>query len=279
MFEGGELILGRGKDAGVVIDDAKASRRHAMFGYSGGELFVQDLGSINGTFVNGERVEKRALFPGDAIEIANVRFRAELRPVPESNSKPGSEAGLSHSMTATMGNILASRLDSDKVREILEFLEARERTGAVVVRTTWGTGKIYLSAGQIYHAEINRCPAISARKALQRLLRAQEGSVEFSIGESVEVEVRLDDSLEKIATEDEGYVERFARLEQMMPSLDARLEVIEDKGPPPGDDEVFELARKGGNLSDVMDAYSGSDTEVIRALIRMADQHTIRFVR
>jgi sulfite reductase (NADPH) flavoprotein alpha-component len=61
-----------GRDIGVatvVIDDQDVSRRHARIEMAGGELVVVDLGSTNGTYVNDQRVTRRALVPGDRMRI------------------------------------------------------------------------------------------------------------------------------------------------------------------------------------------------------------------
>ena len=69
------LTLGRGDDAGMVIDDPEISRAHAVFGVTPHGLEIQDLGSLNGTWVNGERITSPTLLaPGDAIKIGTTRI-------------------------------------------------------------------------------------------------------------------------------------------------------------------------------------------------------------
>ncbi|MEX0825854.1 MAG: FHA domain-containing protein [Acidimicrobiia bacterium] len=64
------LVVGRSAQADVTIEDAFASDQHARFDTAGGRLYVQDLGSTNGTTLNGERVtERRVLARGDTIRI------------------------------------------------------------------------------------------------------------------------------------------------------------------------------------------------------------------
>ena len=71
----GELIVGRSSTCDLVLDDAKASRQHARLRVDGSSAFVEDLGSRNGTFVNGERVASADLSPGDEIRIGDTRLR------------------------------------------------------------------------------------------------------------------------------------------------------------------------------------------------------------
>ena len=71
----GENVLGREQNAAIWIDDSSVSRRHArvVIGESG--AFVEDLGSKNGTLVNGRRLKKREpLSDGDAIVVGPARL-------------------------------------------------------------------------------------------------------------------------------------------------------------------------------------------------------------
>jgi hypothetical protein len=75
----GGLVIGRsGSPDGRLGDDPALSRQHAVIVHSDrGELVVSDLGSTNGTFLNGSRVEGSALVrPGDTIELGNTKLKA-----------------------------------------------------------------------------------------------------------------------------------------------------------------------------------------------------------
>lgn len=73
----GPVEIGR-EGAGVrLTHDANASRRHAMVQPGMGNVSVQDLGSTNGTFVNGQRVSQANAGPGDMIKIGSTTFRVE----------------------------------------------------------------------------------------------------------------------------------------------------------------------------------------------------------
>jgi len=69
----GALVVGRDENAGVVIEDPEASRRHASFSLEGDSVMVEDLGSTNGTFVNGERLSAaHTLTEGDRVRIGTT---------------------------------------------------------------------------------------------------------------------------------------------------------------------------------------------------------------
>jgi pSer/pThr/pTyr-binding forkhead associated (FHA) protein len=82
----GQLIIGR-ENADLTLDDAEVSRRHVAVRLEGGQLEVEDLGSANGTFVNGSRIEGPVRVGGGA-KIRVGRTEIEVRGVlPASGEK------------------------------------------------------------------------------------------------------------------------------------------------------------------------------------------------
>jgi hypothetical protein len=65
---------GRNTEATVFLDDVTVSRHHAAFHIQGGRLLLEDLGSTNGTYVNGRLAEKVELSPGDEVIIGRFRL-------------------------------------------------------------------------------------------------------------------------------------------------------------------------------------------------------------
>jgi pSer/pThr/pTyr-binding forkhead associated (FHA) protein len=85
FYEGLELpvdrawvVIGRGRGADVMIAEPTISRAHAAIGHDPAGFFVQDLGSTNGTWVNGSREKKQALKDGDEIQMGKLRLRVSL---------------------------------------------------------------------------------------------------------------------------------------------------------------------------------------------------------
>lgn len=74
-------LVGRtGTDCDLAIESASISKLHCAIARTDGLLFVRDLGSTNGTKVNGQRVTRGALLPGDELTFANVRYKVFLGP-------------------------------------------------------------------------------------------------------------------------------------------------------------------------------------------------------
>ena len=70
MLEGDQLTIGRDATNDIVINDAEISRRHARLTFQGGKYVLEDLGSTNGTFVNGQRLAgPRVLKAGEVVSF------------------------------------------------------------------------------------------------------------------------------------------------------------------------------------------------------------------
>jgi FHA domain/zinc-ribbon domain len=76
----GELTtIGRSPDCGIFLDDVTVSRRHAVLSERDGRWFLDDQGSLNGTFVNRRRVESAELSDGDELQIGKYRLTFLIR--------------------------------------------------------------------------------------------------------------------------------------------------------------------------------------------------------
>lgn len=73
------IVIGRLPECSIVLNDTNVSRRHAQVALEDGSVVVTDLGSTNGTFVNGKRVTRATVRPGDELAIGTSRLRVEVR--------------------------------------------------------------------------------------------------------------------------------------------------------------------------------------------------------
>ena len=78
IIDQNEIILGRDTSSDICIDDIAVSRQHARIAKGLDDYFVEDVGSINGTFVNGHWVSKAAVETGDEISIGKYSLRVSF---------------------------------------------------------------------------------------------------------------------------------------------------------------------------------------------------------
>lgn len=83
LLDGPRTTAGRHPTSDIFLDDATVSRKHAEFLSSpDGSFTVRDVGSLNGTYINRERIEQAVLGPGDEVQIGKYRltFHPSQRP-------------------------------------------------------------------------------------------------------------------------------------------------------------------------------------------------------
>lgn len=86
----GAAVIGSSGDANIRLPYEGVSRRHAVVESSSGSIVLRDLGSTNGTWVNGERITTRRLLHGDSVRLGTIslEFKDELRRSPHKYSGP-----------------------------------------------------------------------------------------------------------------------------------------------------------------------------------------------
>ena len=73
-LDGDRMTIGRRPDSDVFLDDVTVSRDHALIVRRGGEFHLDDLGSLNGTYVNRRRIDSHRLADGDELQIGKYKL-------------------------------------------------------------------------------------------------------------------------------------------------------------------------------------------------------------
>src|SRR5579859_6307509 len=74
------IVVGRKAECDLRLEHKSVSKMHCVLVKTDGLLLLRDLGSTNGTRVNGTRVRRAALLPNDQVSIAHYKFRVHLGP-------------------------------------------------------------------------------------------------------------------------------------------------------------------------------------------------------
>ena len=74
LLDAQRVTAGRGGDSDIFLDDITVSRRHAEFRRESGGFVIHDVGSLNGTYVNRQRIDDQRLTSGDEVQIGKFRM-------------------------------------------------------------------------------------------------------------------------------------------------------------------------------------------------------------
>lgn len=121
-LQAGDTTLGRAADNAIVLNDPLVTRHHAVLTVAGSSLTVRDLGSANGTWVDGERLTApRALRDGDRLEIGQTQFTvSERRGVADTTHSSGEPAGATRLIDlAGLGDGAAARAVGEPILTIV----------------------------------------------------------------------------------------------------------------------------------------------------------------
>lgn len=185
LERGEEAVIGRSRDCDLRLRSGEASRRHAAVRQDRRGAVVRDLGSTNGTFVNGVRIEGRhRLAPGDRIEIGDavVTFcRVEGESDPAFPTDEHEAQTMVFERPALAPEALAGDLAQIPLFAVLQILEMGSQTGVLEVRGDDGTGRLWMVDGAPVHAETEKAEGFDAALALAT---TQRGRFDFAPGEA-----------------------------------------------------------------------------------------------
>lgn len=178
-----EVTLGRSPSCELALPSALASRHHAVVGRIGKVVFVRDLGSTNGTFVNGQAVNgEHVLEPGDQIEIGDARVTYCLLDTKGDTPPPqdGDATLLSAPTPRPAPRILEGDLSQIPVFAVLQMLELGGKSGRLTVRGSQGAMAVWLEGRHLVHAESgNQNEKQSGLEAALALSRVSDGRFQF----------------------------------------------------------------------------------------------------
>src|SRR5260370_24043807 len=149
-----EIVIGRSGEWDVVLAEDMVSRKHAKISTQGGKIVIEDLGSTNGTFVNGEKIKHARLKEGDRILIGT----SILRLVPHVNNlqevderevrqKLEQDAAAHAAQTSGKTSLMAGSIQEIPLPDLLQVFHTAKKTGVLIVKHGQ-EGKIYLPQGR-----------------------------------------------------------------------------------------------------------------------------------
>lgn len=217
-----EIIIGRSSDLDMVLVEDMVSRRHAKITTTDAEITIQDVGSTNGTFVNGEKIAGRArLSEGDRILVGTsiikvVQVNDAAAATTEAEARRKLEAGAArHSSTA--GRPMSGVIEEIPLPDLLQLLSTSRKSGVLSINSPGGVGKIYLRKGQIYFAAINDDFTLMPQKAIYRMLTWQTGTFELEPSVEIQVMEEIQESTEALLMEGVRQLDEITNISHHLP--------------------------------------------------------------
>jgi hypothetical protein len=275
LLPGVASILGRSSEVDHVFADDTVSRKHVRFHHARGRVWVRDLGSRNGTLVNGASVALHCLRDGDRIAVGANLLRVELVPASQISSRSKAPDASAPSMTGTLSDI--------PLADVLQWLSQSRKTGTLVVRGA-REGALCLRQGQIYWARIEGRPGLRPDKALLRMLAWGDGTFGLDASRVEEVEGELTTSLEHVLMEAARQQDEIAHIgeKHALPGEDAVVSLVFPSGMPwreltPNALDLVQHLAGGGSWQEALDRLPHDDVTLVRELVALSKAGVVRW--
>jgi len=273
-----EIVIGRSSDLDMVLVEDMVSRKHAKIVTDEKGVAIQDLGSTNGTFVNGEKIRKVDLKDGDRILIGTSIIKLvavsgegmQVLSEKEARNKMQTAANHRPSPKSMSGNV-----EEIPLPDLLQLLSTSRKSGVLVLRSDWGVGRIFLRKGQIYFASIDEGVAEAApRKSLFRMLGWNQGMFELEPPDDRPVENEMQDSIEGLLMEGMRQLDEFRVITSELPAANAPVSVARPLNAKlrelkPEELDVFQLAIYPTTAQALLDQSRASDLDTARHLLSL----------
>ncbi len=289
-YQGGEfplkvdkqVVIGRSSELDMVLVEDMVSRKHAKITVGDGRILIEDLGSTNGTFVNGEKIKQARLKEGDRILIGTSILKliqqgasAELD---ERQVKQKLEEAAA--VQARKGSSMTGKIEEIPLPDLLQLFHTSKKNGVLVIRGRQ-EGRIYLRQGRVYYAVIDDNHDLGPQKSFNRIITWEEGEFELSPEDPREFMVELDTSTEALLMDGLRLLDEMKRIQKDLPSTAATLMLAMPMTAALRDLthvqlDVLQLVHNYGSLNAVLDHSEKDDVATAEVLIQLMKKDYVR---
>lgn len=292
-YQGGEfplkgdkqLIIGRSSELDMVLVEDMVSRKHAKITIAGGKITIEDLGSTNGTFVNGEKVKTSRLKEGDRILIGTsilklVKAGAAVAELSDAQVKQNLEQVAAVQSARQTKTAMTGKLEEVPLPDLLQLFHTSKKNGVLVVRGDH-EGKIYLRQGKVYYAVIDDNHDLGPQKSFNRVITWETGEFELRPPDNQEFVTELDESTEGLLMEALRQLDEMRRLQPQLPALDQTMTLAVPMEAPlrelqPDELDVIQLVINWGTFQGVLDHAMLDDVAIATKVIELINRGYIR---
>ncbi len=273
-----QVVIGRSSDLDMVLVEDMVSRKHAKITCQDGKVLIEDLGSTNGTFVNGEKIVRAArLKEGDRILIGTSILKLVAAEsgasVDDQQVKQNLEAAAAAAASrATRSSSMTGKIEEVPLPDLLQLFGTSKKNGVLFIKAPQHQARIYMRQGRVYYAVIDEQHDLGPQKSFYRIVRWEVGDFELLPPDSQDFMVELEESTDHLLLEGLRQLDELRRIEKDMPQGDASLSLSMPLTPAlrdltPDQLDLLQLIYNEGSLVAVMDKSTGSDLDTATGLL------------
>ena len=293
-YQGGEfpltpdqaVVIGRSSELDMVLVEDMVSRKHAKITWASGKPHIEDLGSTNGTFVNGEKIAKQTrLKEGDRIlvgtSILKLVFAGGTAEVDAVQAKANLEQVAAAQSSRQTRTAMTGKLEEVPLPDLLQLFHTSKKNGVLLVRAVDHEAKLFLRQGRVYYVCIDENHELGPQKSFNRVITWEQGEFELQPPDEQSFMTELDTSTEALLMEALRQLDEFRRIQTEMPASDATLSLAVPMNAPmrdltPDELDVLQLVLNWGTLHGVMDHSPQDDLVLAQALVGLMQREYIR---
>jgi pSer/pThr/pTyr-binding forkhead associated (FHA) protein len=281
LAEGQRIVIGRSSELDMVLVEEMVSRRHAHIQMQNGIITIEDLGSTNGTFVNGEKIQRATLREGDRVLIGTSILKVvSVAPSgPESRRDAGRLAAqrvTARQRSAPSGEAprMTGDLEEIPLPDLLQLFGTSRKTGVLVIRSNARIGRIFLDKGLLHFAMIEGQPELPPLKSIFRMLGWHKGLFELDPPSTQRFDPPLDANVQEVLMEGFRQQDEMNELRAKLPPPESRLVLKTPLEAPlhelePTHLDLLQSALNSPSLESVFDRSPHTDLETAQILMSL----------
>jgi pSer/pThr/pTyr-binding forkhead associated (FHA) protein len=271
-----EIVIGRAGELDMVLEEDMVSRRHAKITTTDGQIVISDLGSTNGTFVNGEKVTKTRLKEDDRILIGTsilkvMRFSADSTLSTETAKERLAAVRSQDTKPSTM----SGTLEEVPIPDLVQLFITSKRSGVLKSNHDGQEGRIYLRNGEIFFATIDDREELGPKKSICRMVGWDRGSFEFApIEQDPGFIVELAEPTETLLMDAIRQLDEFRRIAPSLPDGSVVLRIAKPLTQPIADLDthslqVLQAVHNHGRINAILDHAPSTDLDTATHLVEL----------
>jgi ribosome-associated protein YbcJ (S4-like RNA binding protein) len=269
----------------MVLAEDMVSRKHARIAFQGDDIFIEDLASTNGTFVNGEKIKRSKLREGDRVligtSILKVVISESVRRTSEEQARRDMEIVAAHRRTSQVRSMSGS-IEEIPLPDLLQLLGTSKKSGVLVIRTEEDViGRIYMRKGLVYFASINDMDEIHPFKSVFRMLSWTNGLFDLEPPDERTFANPLDMPVQGVLMEGMRQMDELNQIKERLPRLTSRLHMAMPLQPAlrdlkPQELDILQLVHNFGYFEQVLNQSPSSDLDTAQAILKLIDNGYLR---